>query len=118
VSDRMLARQAAPLSIDMRGARWLTADQYELTDDARRFENWEFAYALVLGMGAAARYALDVGVEESGRYAADLAARIRDGLAALPGVRVLDPGTDLAAIATAQFAGRSAEEIVLLLRDE
>lgn len=118
VSDRMLDRQAAPLWIDMRGARWTDADQYVLTDDARRFENWEFAYALVLGLGAAARYALDVGVAEAGRYAAGLAASVREGLAAIPGARVLDPGADLAAIATVEFAGRSAEEIVLALREE
>src|SRR5262249_10578990 len=63
VSDRGLSRGDAPLYIDMRGASWVTADSYALTPDARRFENWEFAYALVLGLGAAARYAIDAGVE-------------------------------------------------------
>lgn len=31
---------------------------FELVPTAQRYENWEFAYALVLGLGAAARYAL------------------------------------------------------------
>jgi selenocysteine lyase/cysteine desulfurase len=66
VSDRMLDQQRAPLWIDMRGARWTDADAYQLVDSAQRFENWEFAYALVVGMGAAARYALDVGVGRGG----------------------------------------------------
>jgi selenocysteine lyase/cysteine desulfurase len=81
VSDRMLDQGRAPLLPDMRGARWTGPDEYELFDGARRFENWEFAYALLLGLGAAARYALDVGVAESGAYAAGLAAYARDRLA-------------------------------------
>jgi selenocysteine lyase/cysteine desulfurase len=118
VSDRMLDRRAAPLLIDMRGADWITADAFQLAPDARRFENWEFAYALVLGLGAAARYALRVGIEPAGRYAADLACHARDGLCRMPGVRVLDRGPDLAAIATVAFDGSAAEDIVLALRDQ
>src|SRR5690606_17453868 len=100
VSDRMLDQGAAPLWIDMRGARWTDPLEYALAPDATRFENWEFAYALLLGMGAAARYAMDVGVAEAGAYAMRLAARTREGLRAIPGARVLDRGPDLAAIVT------------------
>jgi selenocysteine lyase/cysteine desulfurase len=60
VSDRALAQQRAPLYIDMRGAVWLDDDAYRLVADARRFENWEFAYALLMGMGEAARCAARV----------------------------------------------------------
>src|SRR6266480_5669239 len=68
VSDRMLERGAFPLFLDMRGADWTDPDAFRLADGARRFENWEFAYALVAGLGAAARYALAVGAagRESG----------------------------------------------------
>src|SRR5690606_5251362 len=67
VSDRALDRGAHPLFVDMRGAAWIEADEFRLAPDARRFENWEFAYALVLGQGAAARYALEeVGVARGG----------------------------------------------------
>src|SRR5206468_10993375 len=74
VSDRALERGEYPLYIDMRGAEWITANTFELAPDARRFENWEFAYALLLGLGAAARYAIDAGVEECSRRALMLAA--------------------------------------------
>ena len=62
VSDRALQRGDFPLFIDMRGADWVSADNFAPARDARRFENWEFAYSLLLGMGEAARYALNVGV--------------------------------------------------------
>src|SRR5439155_1652066 len=54
VSDRMLERGAFPLFLDMRGADWTDPDAFRLADGARRFENCEFAYALVAGMCEAA----------------------------------------------------------------
>src|SRR5207245_9213606 len=112
VADRALQRGDAPLYIDMRGASWVTADAFELASDARRFENWEFAYALLLGLGAAARYAIDAGIERCSRRAIMLADQLRDRLA--PFARVLDRGEKRGAIVTADF-GRSAEDIVAQL---
>ncbi len=116
VSDRALQRGDHPLYIDMRGADWITADTFELTPDARRFENWEFACALLLGLGEAARYALSVDVSRGGRRARELAATLRGKLAALPGYRVLDRGKDLAAIVTAEVSGWNAPALVTALR--
>ncbi len=116
VSDRALQRGDHPLYIDMRGAEWITADTFELTPDARRFENWEFACALLLGLGEAARYALSVDVGRGGRRARELAATLRTKLAALPGYRVLDRGKDLAAIVTAAVSGWDAPALVTALR--
>jgi selenocysteine lyase/cysteine desulfurase len=116
VSDRVLQRGDYPLYIDMRGADWKTADTFELAPDARRFENWEFAHSLVLGLGEAARYALAVGVELGGRRARELAAQVRAKLSTLPGLRVLDRGKELAAIVTVEVAGYDAPEVVQLLR--
>jgi selenocysteine lyase/cysteine desulfurase len=104
VSDRALERGAHPLLLDMRGARWTDADRFELVEDARRFENWEFAYALVLG------------VEETGARARRLAALCREQLAASPALRVLDRGPELCAIVTVEVRGREAGEVVLSLR--
>jgi selenocysteine lyase/cysteine desulfurase len=116
VSDRALQRGDYPLYVDMRGAEWIAADNFELTPDARRFENWEFAYALLLGLGEAARYALSVDVALAGRRARRLAAMLRTKLAALPGYRVLDRGKDLAAIVTAEVPGWHAPALVTTLR--
>jgi selenocysteine lyase/cysteine desulfurase len=116
VSDRALQRGDFPLYIDMRGADWVSADSFAPAPDARRFENWEFAYSLVLGLGEAARYALAVGVERGGRRARDLAARLRGKLSELRGIRVLDRGNELAAIVTIEVAGWEASELSRVLR--
>ena len=116
VSDRMLEAGAHPLLVDMHGATWTEADAFELTPDARRFETWEFAYALVLGLGAAARYALEVGLDTARDRARELADYARRRLAALPGVRVLDRGPELCAIVTVAVAGRDTKDIKLELR--
>ncbi|HNV31080.1 MAG TPA: aminotransferase class V-fold PLP-dependent enzyme, partial [Cyclobacteriaceae bacterium] len=49
VSDKIINQKLEPLFIDMRGADWITADEYTPRMDARRFEDWELPYALVLG---------------------------------------------------------------------
>ena len=115
VADRVLERGDAPLYIDMRGASWATADSYELAPDARRFENWEFSYALVLGLGAAARYAVDAGIDRCSQRALMLADKLRDKLSRF--ARVLDRGAKRAAIVTADF-NRDASEIVTALRKQ
>src|SRR2546425_6097698 len=112
VSDRMLERGAFPLFLDMRGADWTDPDAFRLADGARRFENWEFAYALVAGLGAAARYALAVG--SGGRERAHrLAALLRQLLADIAGVRGLDRGREPCAIVTVDVAGPNAAGLKL-----
>ncbi|HXW16824.1 MAG TPA: aminotransferase class V-fold PLP-dependent enzyme [Candidatus Acidoferrales bacterium] len=116
VSDRALKRGDFPLYIDMRGADWVSADSFEPAQDARRFENWEFPYSLVLGLGEAARYAMSVGIECGGRRARELAASLRRKLSDVSGFRVLDRGTELAAIVTVEIKDRNAVDVVKLLR--
>jgi len=116
VSDGALERGAFPLYLDMRGGEWKTPDTFELAPDARRFENWEFSYALLLGLGEAARYAAGVGIEPGGGRARELAASLRTKLSALPGFRVLDRGAELAAIVTVAVEGWRAPDLVDALR--
>ena len=122
-ADRVLEAGAYPLLVDMHGADWAAPDRFELTPDARRFESWEIAQALVqLGelvgvTRAAVRYALDtVGIETARDRAWALAAYARERLAELPGVRVLDRGAERCAIVTVDPAGRSGPELKLALR--
>ncbi|WP_328943858.1 aminotransferase class V-fold PLP-dependent enzyme [Streptomyces sp. NBC_00250] len=105
VSDRVLRADYEPLFIDMHGARWTAPGAYEPAPTAARFEEWEFPYATVLGSAAATRYAREVGIEAIEQRTPALAARLRDRLALVPGVRVLDRGPRLAALVTFAVEG-------------
>jgi selenocysteine lyase/cysteine desulfurase len=116
VSDRVLDRGLEPLFIDMRGADWVAEDGYRPERDAKRFENWEFAWALVFGTGEAARYAASVGLEQIRDRVRALAGRLRDKLAAIDKVRVLDHGKELCAIVSVEIEGRDPRELVAALQ--
>lgn len=116
VSDRALDRGLEPLFIDMQGAHWIADDLYQPVPDAVRFENWEFAYALVLGLGAAAKYALDLTIEAVEPRVKKLAEYARAALSNVPGITVLDRGAERCAIVTADVEGHSPTEVVAALR--
>ena len=115
VSDAALARGDYPLGIDMAGATLGPDGRLDLVPTARRFENWEFAYALVLGLGEAARYARAAGIERVGARAIEHAAYLRQRLTDLPGITIADRGERLCAIVTAEVADRSPQGIVQAL---
>ncbi|ADB32618.1 aminotransferase class V [Kribbella flavida DSM 17836] len=110
VSDRVLAAGYEPLFIDMHGARWTTPGNYTPSPTASRFEEWEFPYAAVIGSAEAVRYARRVGLDPISRRTPDLAARLRNQLDALPGVRALDRGRRLGALVTVAVEGRQPQE--------
>ncbi len=116
-SDRALARGDHPLFVDMRGATWDGPDSYQIAESAQRYEDWEFPYALVLGLGAAVQYAREVGVGLAGARAFRLAADLRRRLDALDGVRALDRGRNPCAIVTAEVSGWHAPDLVRVLRE-
>jgi selenocysteine lyase/cysteine desulfurase len=105
-----------PLLPDLRGSDWIEADLHQPAHDARRFENWEFAWGLVLGMGEAARYASAVGLDRIRERAWGLAARLRERLSEMEGLRVLDKGEVLCAIVTVAVEGRDPPDLVRRLR--
>jgi selenocysteine lyase/cysteine desulfurase len=117
VSDRVLEAGFQPLFPDLRGADWIDGDLFQPAPDARRFETWEFAWALVLGTGAASRYASNVGLPEIEERVRSLMGHLRGRLAALDGVTVLDRGARLAGIVTVSVEGRTPRELVSSLRE-
>lgn len=115
-SERAMARGDHPLFVDMRGAEWIGVGQYKVADSAIRYEDWEFPYAMVLGLGAAVRYARDVGIDVAHERAWALAAELRRLLSRVDRVRILDRGARQSAIVTAEIGDVDARALVEALR--
>ena len=105
-----------PPVLDLHSAHWVAPERYEMRPDARRFENWEFNYAAVLGLGAAVDYALAWGMPEIERRVVALAADLRTALAEVPGVTVQDIGTRKCGICTFTHERLDAATISARLR--
>lgn len=112
ISDRALEEGLEPLFIDMRGAEWVEKDVYRPLKDATRFEDWEFAYALVLGARAAIEYCLNIGVDRIGHQIRLYSDILRQELATLDKVRVLDKGPGLGGLVTFTVKNATPEHLV------
>lgn len=114
---RPVLQQLRPRLIDHSGAAWTSAESYQLRADAQVFQLWESGVAERLGLIAAARYALGLGVDSIAAAVADRAARLRAGLAAIPGVQVRDLGREHAGIVTFTMDDAPAEDAAKALAE-
>lgn len=112
ISDEALQRGLEPLFIDMRGAEWIEKDVYKPREDAMRYEDWEFAYALVLGTRHAIEYCLQIGEGRIWQRIKLLSDYIRQTLADLDKVRVLDRGPELGGLVTFTVKGSEPRFLV------
>ena len=113
---RSLLDRLEPATLDLHSARWVAPDRYVLRPDARRFENWEFNFAAVLGLGAAVDYALEQGMEAIQTRVEWLANRLRFILTEHMKLPVYDLGRDKCGIVTFTTPDRTAEEVQRDLR--
>jgi cysteine desulfurase/selenocysteine lyase len=105
-----------PLNPDVRGAEWLSADGYELADTSKRFETWEASQALRLGLGAALGQLEEAGIDAVSARIGGLARTMRERLAAVPGVEMVDPpAADGSGIVTFVVGGEDPRETVARL---
>lgn len=107
-----------PAMIDHFAAPWVSRDAYKLRDDARRFENWENAYALRAGLGAAADHAMEIGLDVIQERSWGLANRLRERLVDLPGAEVRDAGVEHCAIVSFTVEGLDPRATVAALRKQ
>lgn len=103
--------QLEPGQLDLHSAEWVAPDRYRLRPDARRFENWEFNYAAVLGLGAAVDYALNLGLETIEARVRWLGRRLRYLLGSYSKLPVYDLGEEPCGIVTFTVPDRTAEEV-------
>lgn len=104
-----------PAMLDHFGATWSDFEQYEVRQDARRYETWESNYATKVGLGVAAEYALSVGLEPIAHRVFDLAAGLRERLAGI-GLPVYDLGASKGGIVTFSVPGVEAASVKRELR--
>ncbi|NUT50646.1 MAG: aminotransferase class V-fold PLP-dependent enzyme, partial [Saccharothrix sp.] len=105
------AARLRPRLIDLHSAEWTAPGEIRLRDDARVYEIWEYGVADRLGLIAAARHALAKGLDVIEREVGARAARLREGLDALPGVTVRDVGARKSGIVTFTVDGLPANEV-------
>ena len=100
-----------PPFLDLHAAEWTDKDKFNIRDDARRFENWEFNYATVLGLKHAVDYALELGITNIWERITNLGEKFRDKLSKISGISVQDIGTTKSGIVT--FTAHSISPNVL-----
>lgn len=112
ISDKALTAELEPLFIDMRGAEWINKYKYLQQPDAKRFEDWEFAYSTVIGTKAAIEYCLKVGEEKIWQQVKLLSGIMRQKLATIDKLRVLDRGPEQGGLVTFHIEGAEPVHIV------
>tara|TARA_R110000787_G_scaffold63679_11_gene143926 strand:+ start:1272 stop:2453 length:1182 start_codon:yes stop_codon:yes gene_type:complete len=110
-----LANSLEPPFLDLHSAKWTGAETYEVRLGAKRFENWEFYVAGVIGLGVAVDYALSFGMDAIHARLTSLAEQLRTQLSAIPGVHVTDIGREKAGIVTFIKDGFESPDIRALL---
>jgi cysteine desulfurase/selenocysteine lyase len=113
---RSLIDRLEPPLIDLHAAEWQTRGEYRIRPDARRFENWEANYAAKIGLGVAVDYALSWGSSAIWDRVRTLGQQLRDRLASVPGVTVLDIGAVRCGIVSFACDGLEGGEVQRRLR--
>ncbi len=118
VSDKALQSGYEPLFPDIRGADWITENKYNPVTNAKRFEDWETAYALMMGSTAALQYALNAGIEAIELRNTMLNDKLRDDLSTFCNIETLDRGKKQCSIITFKAGNKSPEATKKFFRDK
>ncbi|MGI5127871.1 N-methyl-L-tryptophan oxidase [Pseudonocardia sp. CA-107938] len=105
-----LAGHLEPVAPDVRGAVWTGERDWTIAPGARRFELWEAAHALRLGLGVAFAELDALGAPSVAAHLAEQGTLLRERLAALPGVTITDPSASGGAIVTFVVDGLAADD--------
>jgi selenocysteine lyase/cysteine desulfurase len=111
VSDKALQAGLQPLYIDLRGADWIAENKYQPRSDAKRFEDWETAYALMMGSNEALKYLLALGIENIEARNQHLSLKLRKRLEEIGSVHLQDKGKQLCNIITFTIENMSESAI-------
>jgi cysteine desulfurase/selenocysteine lyase len=108
--SRELLDRLRPSAPDVRGALWSGEHEFELADSARRFETWEAAHAMRLGLGVALAEIRATGIEAIAAHVSGLSASLRGRLVEeVPGARIADPPESASGIVTFVLDGEAPQ---------
>lgn len=110
--------QIKPIFMDDHATGWISLDDYQLRNDARRYELYEKNRALTLGLGKAIEYALNIGLDRIWDRIKYLSALLRAQLAQIDGVTVHDSGDRQCGIVTFSVEGFDAAAIKSRLAED
>jgi cysteine desulfurase/selenocysteine lyase len=115
---RSMLEQMEPPLLDQHAASWISQDKFAVREDAKKFESWESAAAIRLGLGVAIDYALALGLKNIERRVQQLAALLRERLGQVKGVTVQDLGRVRSGIVTFTCEGHAAGEVMQRLKEQ
>jgi len=101
-----------PEKIDNWSAVWTSLNDYKLVPGAKRFENFERNYGLIMGLGAAVRYHLATPEKERYTYIQKLANYARTEINALEPYEIMDLGIHQCGIVTFKSNNETADTLV------
>lgn len=112
ISDDTLIAGLEPMFIDMRGAEWTGRGSYKQQPDAKRFEDWEFAYSTVVGTMEAIKYCRNIGEDRIWQQVKLLSDLMRKELAEMDNVKVFDRGSMQGGLVTFNIKDSNPDHIV------
>ncbi|NRF37389.1 aminotransferase class V-fold PLP-dependent enzyme [Pedobacter foliorum] len=112
ISNDALKAGLEPMFIDMHGAEWTNLDSYKQQPDAKRFEDWEFAYSTVIGTMEAIKYCRHIGEDKIWQQVKLLSGMLRKELAGIDNVKILDRGPMQGGLVTFNIADANPNHIV------
>lgn len=98
--DNDILPELTPPFLDLHAAEWTSPNEYQMRDDARRFENWESNYAGISGLKKAVEYANDIGINNIWERITNLSEKLRWQLAELSAITIQDIGEVKSGIVT------------------
>lgn len=107
-----------PPFLDIYSASWTGRDQYEVSKDANRFEDWEANYVAKVGLGAAIDYLNTWDISAVWSRITCLAETLRQELSKIPGVTVRDIGQTRCGIVTFNVGDKDPVEMMKTLRTQ
>jgi selenocysteine lyase/cysteine desulfurase len=116
--DASIVDRFHPPGIDAMSADWSAANGLEVRPGMARFEEYEIAFAAMVGLASAVAQARELGITAIESRVQELAEDLRDGLSELPHVTVTDTAQRRSGIVTFRVDGVAATDVVdAALRD-